>query len=276
MKIRYSVLSTITLVILWQSVQFCGLSYGWGGYGHRVIAAIAEWCLRSETQSKIIAIVGESNSLESVSNWASDMEREKRKTSKWHYIYLPKNRDDYIPERDCPRGGCLISSIEDFAEVLANDSAPLEKREEALKYVVHFIGDLHQPFHCGYREDSGGYDTKVIFARRKTNLHKVWDTDLLARDQMKFEDYVQKLFKRASPDDIKKMQESTILEWMSESRSILRNHAYTYPSSGILDFAYQDHSLGIIDNQLLKAGVRLAGFLDAVLGDESSEKTFSK
>ena len=255
----------ILLILFIPLSQNCNVIYAWGGYGHRVIAAIAEKTIQPETKKKIAELLGDNVSIEDIAGWADDMKEKSRRTAKWHTIEIPKKRDLYNPDLDCPKGGCLISKIEEFTETLANLSAPYEKREEALKYLVHLIGDLHQPLHCGYREDHGGYNVKVIFSGRKTNLHEVWDTLILARDTMKFEDYVDKLLRRLAPQDVERMQEGSILDWMSESRSIVRNQVYTFNLDGYLDSSYLDHSLMIIDEQLLKAGVRLAGLLDATL-----------
>lgn len=265
LSITKKLLSTFLLfTFILQSPRFV---YGWGAYGHRMIAAIAEKVIQPETKKKIEKLLEERSSLEEISNWADEVRWKRRRTAKWHYVNIPKNRNIYDPHLDCPKGGCLVSKIEDFTKTLAVPSAKQEEREEALKYLVHFTGDLHQPLHCGYREDRGGNNVKVKFAGRKTNLHEVWDTLILARDIMKFENYVDKLTKRLSPQDIEKMQEGSIFDWLSESRSILQNHVYNFNTDGFLDSSYLDHSLMMIDEQLLKAGVRLAGILDATLNN---------
>ena len=242
-------------------------SWGWNNYGHRVIAEITEQILQPETKNKIKKIFGEQFSLRENSNWAEEIAPQRRRTYKWHYVHVPQDRDEFIADRDCPQGQCLISAIENFTQILGQNTASLESREEALKFLIYLIGELHQPLRCGYREDQGGQGAKVIYARKKVSLLKVWDHYLLMKDQMPFETYVDKLTHRYNPKEIKKISQGTILDWYLESRTLLRNHVYTFPLNNVINFEYQDHAISIIDNQLLKAGIRLASLLDAIFAD---------
>lgn len=244
------------------------LCYGWDGYGHKVIAAIAERYCSADTKNEIAALIGPDKSLRDISNWADEMRENNRITAKWHYVYIPRRENSYAAERDCPKAGCLISAIEHFKETLADDQVSKEKREEALSFIVHLIGDLHQPLHCGYREDNGGNWVKVRFLRRKSNLHKVWDSDIIARNEIGFYDYVNMLEKRMTPERQQELMKGAVVDWVFESRSLLQNYVYDFDSSKKLGSEYYDKALRIVDEQLLKAGIRLAGILDAALASK--------
>lgn len=239
-----------------------GFAWGWGEYGHRIIGAVAEKYCLEETMKEIHSLVGDGNSLQSVASWADEIREKRKKTAKWHYVYIPKNRDTFTPERDCPKAGCIIAAIEHFQDVLIDTVSAKTEKEEALKFIVHLVGDLHQPLHCGYREDQGGNALQVLFLGRKTNLKKVWDRDILAQDELNFDDYLEKLSSRAHPDHIQDLMQGTVTEWALESRQLLLNYVYDFPPDRKLKTPYYVNNLAVVDHQLLKAGLRLAGILN--------------
>jgi hypothetical protein len=254
--------STLLLILSCHAYQ---TALGWGVYGHEVVASIAERLIQPGTKREVRAILGESRTLAGVSNWADRVANKDRATSRWHYVNIPKRFDEYEPERDCPKAGCLVSALMHFLEVLSDKSALPEEREEALKFVVHLVGDLHQPLHCGYREDRGGNWVQVRFFRRGSNLHKVWDVDLLAKNEMGFNELVEKLVKRVVPEDSLVTAKGTLLDWVYESRNLLRDHVYDFDSDRKLGQEYYSKNIVIVDRQLLNAGVRLASLLDNAL-----------
>lgn len=229
------------------------------------MAAIAEKFVQPQTKQEISALLGENASLVSVADWADEIRGKKRITARWHYVNIPKNSDEYVEDRDCPKAGCLVTAINHFEEVLADRNAPKNERASALKFLVHFVGDLHQPLHCGYREDKGGEWVKVKFYGRRTNLHKVWDSDMLARNAIEFNLYVEKLAARVSPADPAAYQKGAVLDWVYESRAFLKEHVYDFDRDKSLADDYFSRNISIVDSQLLKAGLRLAGILDRTL-----------
>lgn len=238
--------------------------FGWSRYGHQVAATIVERLVSPETRQEIEALLGEGVSLVDISAWADNVKTNRRVVSKWHYVYIPRAVNYYDPQRDCPKGGCLISAIEHFQDVLADRNAGPDKREEALKFLVHLVADLHQPLHCGFREDRGGKGVRVRFIGKKSNLHKVWDTDILAHDQMGFAGYVRRLLQNVTPRRSQKWMEGNIEDWVFESRALLLGHVYRFYTDRKLDEAYYSKSLPVVDEQLLKSGVRLANMLDTI------------
>lgn len=115
--------------------------------------------------------------LAGVANWADEVKN--RQTASLHFINFPRTDCHYTPERDCPTGRCIVAAIEKYKEKLLAPSLPKEERAEALKYLVHFVGDIHQPLHAGYQDDKGGNTYQVQFHGKGSNLHKVWDSQLI-------------------------------------------------------------------------------------------------
>ena len=132
-------------------------SYGWtwGSQGHQIIATIAQSQLtpaaRKEVDRLLALVLGAT--LESVSTWAD--EHRNPATAAWHYINMPRGNCVYEAERDCPDGRCVVEAIQRQADILQS-SASDDKKLLALKYLVHFVGDVHQPLHAGYADDRGG------------------------------------------------------------------------------------------------------------------------
>ena len=119
-------------------------------------------------------------SMAEVSTWADEVRGQRRETGPWHYINIPIDAPHTRSADFCSKEGCVVSKIDDLVEILhtSNDRA---ERAEALKFLIHFVGDMHQPLHCGDRKDRGGNDTKVNYFGQAYNLHRLWDSDLLAR-----------------------------------------------------------------------------------------------
>ena len=137
---------------------------GWGPTGHRTIADIAQARLTPEATKAVGDLLG-GRSLAEVSTWADEIRGNKAYDyiKPWHYVNIQVGAEGFIRERDCPREGCVVSAIEQNIATLKDPAATKEKKEEALKLLVHFVGDLHQPLHTGYGRDRGGNDIQVLF-----------------------------------------------------------------------------------------------------------------
>ena len=144
------------LVFLIAALLLPSISWGWGYEGHQIIATVAENHLDQTTLVMIQSLLG-NNHLYSVSSWADDVRRERPETKGWHYVDIPLG-DKYNASRDCaPPNSCVVVIIEDFLKVLIDKSATRDQRAEALKFIVHFVGDIHQPLHVAalYLNDNG-------------------------------------------------------------------------------------------------------------------------
>src|SRR5258706_6059999 len=156
----------------------------WGAAGHSIVAELAERRLKPKALSEMTKLLGGRKSLASISTWADEVQMLRPATRNWHFVNIPFDASDYVVDRDCtqkPGGDCVVRAIERMRAVLADRSKPRLERAEALMFLVHFIGDVHQPMHCVDRNDAGGGQLAVTFFGQSTNLHLVWDVGLIER-----------------------------------------------------------------------------------------------
>ncbi len=171
-----------------------GPAIGWGLEGHAVVAEFATMRLTDAANAQVAALLEPGESLASVASWADDVRHKRSETAQWHFVDIPKSATQYDPARDCrptPHGDCVVAAIERFKTVLANATAARPARAEALKFLVHFVGDIHQPLHCADNHDRGGNDITVAFFKASTNLHAVWDTGIITKAGVTEIDYAR-------------------------------------------------------------------------------------
>ncbi|MCX2840152.1 S1/P1 nuclease [Microbulbifer thermotolerans] len=250
----------------------CGVSAGafaWGADGHRIVGEIAWHYLQPETKTKVsrlLKIAGEP-SLAEASTWADRIRSDRRYdwAAPMHYISLPRHWDGYREARDCPPAGCILKAIEDFEKKLSDRNVIESERAEALMFVAHFIGDLHQPLHTGLAADRGGNDIEVRFFGFPTNLHSLWDVYLPAGFVQDWKKYAS-----AQLEVIDEQQQSRWLsgdktEWAAESQRLVHSHAYTTEKALGEDYYLRNRE--IVALRLRQGGVRLAAVLNWALGE---------
>ncbi len=143
-------------------------------------------------------------------------------------------------------------------------------RAEALRFLIHFIGDLHQPLHVADRDDRGGNDTQVQLLGRGTNLHRVWDGELIERSGTDTSRYYAHLQEEMSSLDLTSFERGSVVDWAMEGHRVAAESAYRFPRNRQLGPAYVEANLPVVDLALIKAGVRLAKLLNEVLSDFQS------
>jgi hypothetical protein len=238
----------------------------WGPEGHRLVARIAMARLDS-TATAAAARLLNGQSLADVSSWPDQIRSERPATGPWHYIDISILDSSYVPSRDCPPEGCIITALQQQMDLLADRTRSDSVRREALMWVVHLMGDLSQPLHVGERGDRGGNDVKLTFLGRPTNLHALWDSGLLdafgwTEDQV-YTDLMRQIAARA---DIKQVEGGTIVSWAMESHDLSRDVVYrNLPASLTVDGNYRDQVRVTVMDQLLRGGVRLAAVLNRIL-----------
>ena len=242
---------------------------GWWTEGHTIVAAIAEQRLNAKARAAVAAILPEGQTLESVAAWADEVRKDRRETGPWHYIDIPTSaeRGDWAPY--CPDEGCVMRALPVLLKTLGDESAPREKRDEALRFVVHFIGDMHQPLHAGERHDKGGNDVHVTFEGHPLNLHAAWDGKLLEAWFKQDPEAEQKLKQGAPAEERKSMSAGTFEDWIWQSQAISRENVYgplDRCQCTTLDQSYLDQAIPAMRVQLLRAGERLGRVLNDTLG----------
>jgi len=208
-------------------------------------------------------------SLADVSTWADEVRRDRPESATWHYVNVPIAESKYHPRHEHPKGG-VVSKILDFEKIVADTSAPRLQRQEALKYLVHFLQDMHQPVHVGHRADRGGNDLQVQFFDEGSNLHRVWDSGLIERAQPTEADFTKNLEARITPELADQWSQGSVEDWANESL-IAAKGAYLTPGTGNelrkgakLGQHYYEANLPVAELRVEQAGVRLASVLNAI------------
>jgi hypothetical protein len=167
----------------------------------------------------------------------------------------------------------VVEVISRFQRVLADQDRPQRERAEALRFVTHFVADLHQPLHCADNRDAGGNDVKVVFfgevlrsgSRAPWNLHAVWDSGLIERRGLSVSAYAKRLTKRVASQSADELAAGSGADWALESHQAAVDTAYAFPPDRVLGEEYAELALPVIDDMLAKAGVRLAKVLNEAL-----------
>ncbi|HEY1495948.1 MAG TPA: S1/P1 nuclease [Candidatus Solibacter sp.] len=245
-------------------------AFGWGPEGHNLVARLAAARLTPAAAARVAQILGPGNTLASVSSWADSVRRARAESGPWHYIDIPINKPHLDMERDCAKGDCVIVKIEDFEKVMVNPAVTPVQRKEALMFLVHFVGDMHQPLHCSDNKDRGGNDVKLEFFGRPSNLHSVWDSGLLGR--MGTEDAMfAKLDRDLTPKRARKFEKGTVENWADQIHKTAQKTTYgrlPKAAAGVpakIDAKYEHEADELIQLELEKGGARLARVLNSTL-----------
>lgn len=252
--------------------------HGWGPQGHKLVALVATDHLTPTARANVEALLGP-ETLADVASWPDAYRPLETQTALWHYVDIPAESDHYDRDRDCPTQpnvklgstgdkwrDCVVDRILFFEARLADATLDYPDRAIALKYLVHFIGDLHQPFHA-YGPERGGNGISVVEFGSATcgthpcNLHSVWDSGLILHRQLTDSQYLGLLEKGirshapvSSPDDP--------AAWAARSKALAVQAVL--PENGAADQAYFDREIPVVDQQLEVAGLRLAAVLNRI------------
>ena len=255
----------------------------WGSQGHRLVSLLAAKRLTPIARQNVEWLLGP-QSLADVSTWADEIRNDNYQTYSWHFLNIPPDAKGYDRDRDCPRQpgveagtradrwrDCAVDRILYFQERLTDTSLDRADRATALKYLVHFIGDLHQPFHALGVAQGGNGILIASFGSENCgkdaakpvpcNLHSIWDSTLIARRGLDDEKYVAVL-----EDQIRRNRWAAAgspADWAVESWALGKN-ALVAPKTNIDEVYYKRH-IPVIDQRLAQGGLRLAGMLNAAL-----------
>jgi hypothetical protein len=241
-------------------------AWAWGSEGHRIIADIAWDHLTATTLFNLKPFLG-NNDLASISTWADDVRSGHPETGPWHYVDIPAEAAGYDPKY-CPDDNCVVARIQIFARILGDRQQTFAARSEALKYLVHFVGDLSQPMHAA-AEARGGNDTPVSFfgsaqcGEYACTLHGVWDAQMISHTGLREHRYARELEGMIDTDHLRAGATDPIA-WANASLH-LSKQAWVAPHTDIGD-AYYQRERPVVDQQLALAGLRLAQILNQELG----------
>ena len=251
-------------------------SFAWGPEGHRIVARVAELRLKPKAKAALEALIpGEHLSDNYICNWPDYVRNDEPETGPWHYVDIPYDAKAYDAARDCPDGQCIVAQIKVCAASLADRKASAGDRRRALCFLVHFVGDLHQPLHCVSRDDDRGGNLRTIRypgQLEDTNLHSVWDASLVHAN-LQGQDpiaYADGLNATIAFWPAYWWSRGTVAGWAWEGREAAVQYVYAgVPPTGGPAFAlgedYIVASRRVVNRQLMKGGVRLAAVLNHCL-----------
>ena len=255
-------------------------TFAWGPEGHRVVADIARSRLTLAARQQVRALLG-SDDLASVANWADEIKAERPETAAWHFVDIPRDAAGFVEARDCfhpdarhrsseeDHHNCVVDRIEMFAKVLGDQRASRDQRVEALKFLVHFVGDVHQPMHA-IAEARGGNEIHVIefgsgeCGSRPCNLHFAWDIGLIEHSRRSESWYDQELETVITREKLSGRAVGAAESWADESFGLAKQ--VWVNEGGAVDEAYYRKNIRVVDEQLAIAGLRLAKVLNQALG----------
>lgn len=241
----------------------------WGKVGHRAVTLAAEHRLLPGARAKIYDLLDAGETLADASLWADEHRRDVPGSGAWHYVNVPLAEVHY-DARFCPPAGCIVSKIRESCATLASNASPRDERQRALRWLVHFVEDLHQPLHVGDLGDRGGNDLQVRFLGRGTNLHRVWDDEIIERHSIDESLWAAELDTLIQRDGARGLSGGTVENWADESLAAARV-AYAPPRSpavlkpgALLGEEYFEATLPLVERRLAQAAVRLSSMLNEI------------
>ncbi len=234
----------------------------WGPTGHRVVGQVAGEHL-SRKARRAVAKLLDGQSLAEAATFGDDIKSDTlyRRFSAWHYVNIPA--DQRYPEAVHAPGGDIVKGIEHCISVLKDPNAPSEEQAFYLKLLLHFIGDLHQPLHVGRQEDKGGNDIQLQWFGEGTNLHRVWDSNLIDSYGMSYTELAGNL-PRVSKKQVAEIQEGSLLAWVGENQDLASELYGSAETGQKLSYPYRYVWWDTVERQLLLGGLRLAAVLNAI------------
>src|SRR5688572_5887535 len=234
---------------------------GWGATGHRVTGYIADKHLSKKARLAMERILGQ-QSLAMASTWMDDVKSDSLYDmyEDWHWVTIEDN-ETYDQTKKNPKGDLIYALERIISELKSKKLSPKEEAER-LKMLIHLIGDIHQPLHVG-RADKGGNDVKLTWFGGNSNLHRVWDSDMIDGTRLSYTELAESLYK-PNAAEVKTWQSTGVRDWAKESISY-RKQVYDIGNTK-LGYEYQYKYFSIARDRLTQAGVRLAGILNEIYG----------
>lgn len=240
-------------------------AFGWGQTGHRIVGEIATSQLKPCTEKKISAIL-QGESLAMCSTWMDEVKSDKAYDhwDPWHYCTIGDHQT--YAEAGSPSQGDILVKLDEITRELETKKFKHGGEANAIKILVHLLGDLHQPLHVGRGDDKGGNDFKIKYFGKSSNLHRIWDSDLIDGQQLSYTEYSQHLLRTTPQDRVKQHQSGSYLDWANESKAL--RMAGIYPPADLENLSYQYgyENYSRLEERLVQAGVRLAMVLNRIYG----------
>ena len=261
--------SIYSKILLLAFVASSVYSYAWGLTGHRVIAEIAENHLSGKAKREIRKMLGQ----ERMAYWAnwpdfikSDTTGVWKHTDQWHYVNInpQPNLKMFSDSLQAQTGPNLYTQIKTLSAQIKDKNTSDKDREIALRFLIHLVGDSSQPMHVGRAEDLGGNRIKLKFFGENTNLHTLWDSKLIDFQKYSYTEYARVLDVK-SKEEVKQIQSGTLEEWLYDSHQSANKIYANTLMDGSYSYDYNYKFAGLMEQQLLYGGLRLAKILNEIL-----------
>ena len=263
-------------------------TFGWGGQGHQIIGEIAWHHLSPPAKRAVKQLLpaGRYATLSRACTWADSYARG-RPAYEWagplHYIDVDIGEPRaVVTEANCPNGDCVVRAIERFSRQLRDPEVDEGKRVNALRFLAHFVGDIHHPLHVAHADGCGGCSVKPWYGgSRSRTIHKIWDTTMIREyvdayeaddgrpDPEAWKELAGDLRSEIRRRDVKRWsRELTPLAWANESLALAKDGMFVYRAGDPLPAGYSEKAYPVVTARLKRAGVRLAALLDVIFSDE--------
>lgn len=240
-------------------------SLAWDETAHRAITRVAEEHLAETALKRYPYYVPSGQKLEDVSYWAQSLFRERPETEAWHSITLPPDATGVDLKRDCLLGDCVTVKIREAEGIVRLAHKPRAVVSEYLKFLVHLVGDLHQPLNAGYPPAEGASDPLVVYQGAQMPLSKFWNDRLF--EGVSTDELADRIRRRITQSKLREWQTGTLNDWTWDTHLVAVRVAYGSLPAGTprrLDAEYVATARQAAEEQLAKAAVRLAACLDRV------------
>ncbi len=243
-------------------------AFAWGQTGHRITGAVADEYLSPRARAAVKDILG-TETLAQVSNWPDFMRSAEgdfwqKHSVPFHYVTIPLGKR--YQDVGAPPEGDAITALQKFSAIAKDPKQPLAERQKALKFVIHIAGDLSQPLHVGKPGDRGGNDVKISFFGDPTNLHTLWDSTLIANQNLSYSEWTNWLQRGLTSDQLRDWSAADPLQWLPDSAAE-REEMYPKPGETDLRYSYVFQQNDRLNRQLAKGGLRLAAYLNALFDE---------
>ena len=243
-------------------------SLAWAAEGHRICGQIAANYLTPKAKQAIKAILG-NESLALAGTWADDNKNNPNYhyLQVWHYIDIDKafTYPQLVAYLNHDNRTDAYTRLDFLIYKLKQNQLTSFDRRLLLHLLIHLVEDVHQPLHTGHTYDRGGNNIKVRWFNKPANLHSVWDYQLINYQHMSYRRYAASI-DHPDPQQVQQWQRAPISGWIYESSSLAQNIYKGVRPGQTLNARYEQQNIGMLNTQLLKAGVRLAGILNRLFG----------
>lgn len=260
-KFNFMRFRVISIFIL--SIFSISQALAWGQTGHRVVGEVASFYLKRKVEKQVSEILNQ-QSMAVASVWMDNIKSDDSwdYVKPWHWVSIPDGMS--YDETEKNDDGDIIMMIKQISRELKSGSLDAKSEQEKLKMLIHLVGDIHQPCHVGNGEDVGGNAVKVKWFGQNSNLHRVWDSEMIDSKAFSYSELAEAV-NITSKEEIETLQNSTVDDWYKEAMS-LREQVYDLPDDMYLRYEYNYKNWETVQTQLKKAGIRLAGLLNEIYG----------